>query len=62
MEKEIENLHSIQQFNMDAACFTEVDAKVQAVQPPPSGTDIVVELLETEDVSNKKDDAIKTEN
>ena len=39
----------------------EVDAKVQAVQPPPSGTDIVVELLETEDVSNKKDDAIKTE-
>ena len=47
MEKEIENLHSIQQFNMDAACFTEVDAKVQAVQPPPSGTDIVVELLET---------------
>ena len=44
---------------MDAALFTE--AEVLAVQPPPSDTKIVAELLETEDVSNDKDDAIETE-
>ena len=44
---------------MDAALFTE--AEVLAVQPPPSDTKIVAELLETEDVTNDKDDAIETE-
>ena len=47
---------------MDAASFINVDAEVPAVQPPTSGAEIVAELLETEDVSNDNNDAIKTEN
>ena len=65
LEEEIENLHSIQpglvSENMDAASFAELDAQVLAVQPSLSDAEIVVELLETEDVSNYKDNAIETE-
>ena len=46
---------------MDAASFTDVDAEVLAVQPPPSDAGIVGELLAAEDVSNDNDDAIETE-
>ena len=64
LEEEIENLHSIQpdlvSENNDAASFTDVDSEVLAVQSPPSGAEMVAELLETEDVSNGKDDAIAT--
>ena len=37
---------------MDGASFTDVDAKVAAVQPPPTDAEIVAWLLETEDVSD----------
>ena len=42
---------------MDGASFTQVDAEVLVVQPPPSDTEIVAQLLETEDVSNNNDKA-----
>ena len=43
---------------MSAASFTEIDEKVQAVQPVHSDAKAVVELLETEDVSNDNNDVI----
>ena len=46
---------------MDAVSFTNFDAKVLALQPPSSDIEIVVELLETENVSNHNNNAIKTE-
>ena len=46
---------------MDVTSFTNFDADVRAVEPPVSDAEIVVELLETEDVSNDNDDAIETE-
>ena len=46
---------------MDAVSYTNIDAEVLAAQPPPSDTEIVAKLLETEDVSNDNDDAIETE-
>ena len=46
---------------MDAAFFTDVDEEVLAVQYPPSDVEIVADLLLTEDVSNKNNDAIETE-
>ena len=62
MVKEAENLHSIQadivSESMNTASFTGVDAEVLVVQPPTSDAEIVVEVLETEDVSNDSDDAI----
>ena len=65
LEKEIENLPSIQpdlvSENIDASSFTRVDAEVPVVQPILSDNEIVVELLETEDVSNDNDDPVKTE-
>ena len=65
LEEEIENLSSIQpdliSENMDKVSFTDVDAEVLAVQPPPSDAEILAELLETEDVSNDNSDAIETE-
>ena len=65
MEEEIENLLSIQPVlvseNMGAASFTDVNAEVLAAQPPLFEAEIVVELLETEVVSNDNEDAIETE-
>ena len=37
---------------MDAIFFNDVDAEVLAVWQPPSDSEIVAELFETEDVSN----------
>ena len=65
MEEDIDDLRSVQpdlvSENMDAASYTDVDAEVLAVQPPPSDVGIVEELLETEDVSNDNDDTFETE-
>ena len=43
---------------MDSASFTGIDAEVLIVQPQPSDSEIVAEVLETEDVSNDNDDSI----
>ena len=43
---------------MNTASFTGVDAEVLVVQPPTSDAEIVVEVLETEDISNDNDDVI----
>ena len=43
---------------MSTASFSKIDEKVQAVQPVHSDTKTVVELLETEDVSNDNNDVI----
>ena len=44
-KEDVENLHSIQpdlvSENMDTASFTDADAEVLAVQPPPSDSEIV---------------------
>ena len=65
LEEEIEFLHSVQpdlvSKNMDEASFTDFDAEFLAIQLSPSDTKIIAQLLETEDVSNDNDDAIKTE-
>ena len=65
LEEEIEFLHSVQldlvSKNMDGASFTDFDAEFLAIQLSPSDTKITGKLLETEDVSNDNDDAIKTE-
>ena len=65
MEEEIEFLHSVQldlvSKNMDEASFTDFDAEFLVIQLSPSDTKITGKLLETEDVSNDNDDAIKTE-
>ena len=65
LEEEIEFIHSVQpdlvSKNMDEASFTDFDAEFLAIQLSPSDTKIIAQLLETEDVSNDNDDAIKTE-
>ena len=42
--------------DFDAITFADVDAEVIARQPPPSDAEIVVELLETEGISDDDDD------
>ena len=65
LKEEIENLRSIQpdlvSKIIEAVSFTDVDAEVLALQPPPSDPEIVAELLKTEDESNDNDNAIETE-
>ena len=65
LEEEIEFLHSVQpdlvSKNMDEASFIDFDAEFLAIQLSPSDTKVIAQLLETEDVSNDNDDAIKTE-
>ena len=56
LQDEIDNPRSVQpnliEEDFDATTFADVDAEVIAVQPPPSDTEIVAELLETESVSD----------
>ena len=56
LQGEIDDLHSVQrnliEEDFDATTFTDIDTEVTGVQPPPSDTEIVAELLETEDVSD----------
>ena len=65
LEEETEFLHSVQpdlvSKNMDEASFIDFDAEFLAILFSPSDTKIIAQLLETEDVSNDNDDAIKTE-
>ena len=44
----------------DAGSFTDVHAKVLAMQPTPCDAEIVTELLEMEYVSNDNDNAIES--
>ena len=63
LEEEIENLRLIQldlfSESTDKASFSDVDAEVLAVQPPPSDAEIGVELLQTEDVNNYNEKAFE---
>ena len=56
LRDEIDDLRSVQpnliEEDFDATTFADVDAKVMAMQPPPSDAEIVAELLETEGVSD----------
>ena len=56
LQDEIDKLRSVQpnliEEDFDAITFADVDAKVIAVQLPPFEAEIVVELLETEGVSD----------
>ena len=60
LQDEIGDFRSVQpnltEEDFDATTFADVDVEVIAVQPPPSDTEIVAELLETEDVSDDDDD------
>ena len=56
LQDEIDDLRSVQpnliEEDFDVTTFADVDAKVIAVQPPPSDTENVAELLETESISD----------
>ena len=56
LQGEIDDLCSVQRNlikeDFDATTFADVDAKIIAVQPPPSDAKIVAELLEREGVSD----------
>ena len=56
LQDQINDLGSVQpnliEEEFDAPTFADVDAEVIAVQPLPSDTEIVAELLETEGVSD----------
>ena len=56
LQDKIDDLRSVQRNlikeDFDATTFAEVNAKIIAVQPPPSDAKIVAELLETEGVSD----------
>ena len=59
LQDQINDLGSVQpnliEEEFDAPTFADVDAEVIAVQPLPSDTEIVAELLETEGVSDADD-------
>ena len=42
--------------DFDTTTFADVDAEVIVMQPPPSGAEILAELLETEGVIDDDDD------
>ena len=59
LQDEIDDLRSVQpnliEEDFDVTTFADVDAKVIAVQPPPSDTENVAELLEMEGISDDDD-------
>ena len=60
LQDEIDALHSVQpeliEEDFNATTFTNVEAEVMAVQPPPSDAEVVAELLETESISDDDED------
>ena len=59
LQDETDDLRPVQpdliEEDLDATTFTDVDAEVIAVQPPPSDEEIVAEVLEMEGVSDDDD-------
>ena len=59
LQDKIDDLRSVQpnliEEDFDTTTFVDVDAEVIAAQPPPSDAEVVVELLETEGVSDDDD-------
>ena len=60
LQDEIDVLRSVQpdliEEDFDATTFTNVEAEVMAVQPPPSDAEVVAELLETEGIIDDDED------